>query len=119
MWRGRIAGASLASMGKRRIPLKVSTDPIDSLLAKPIEAETDLHGLDARSAEMKLESFLQRMAHMKPGTVVRIITGRGNRSESGPVLKPLVRDLLDGRLAKHVERYTMETGGGAYLIKVR
>ena len=106
-------------MGKRRIPLKTSTDPIDSLLGKPVEAETDLHGLDARSAEFKLESFLHRMAQTKPGTVVRVITGRGNRSEGGAVLKPLVRDLLDGRLAKHVEKHTIESGGGAYLVQLR
>ena len=106
-------------MGKRRIPLKTSTDPVDSLLAKPIEASTDLHGLDARSAEFKLESFLHRLAQTRPGAVVRIITGRGNRSESGPVLKPLVRELLEGSLARHVERYTVETGGGAYLVQVK
>ena len=106
-------------MGKRRIPLKTSTDPVDSLLAKPVEAELELHGLDARSAEFKLESFLFRMAQTKPGAVVRVITGRGNRSETGPVLKPLVRDLLDGRLAKHVERYTVDQGSGAYLVQVR
>jgi DNA-nicking Smr family endonuclease len=106
-------------VGKRRIPLKTSTDPIDSLLAKPVEAVLDLHGEEARSAEFKLESFLFRLAKTRPGAVVRVITGRGNRSDSGPVLKPLVRDLLDGRLAKHVERYTMESGGGAYLVQVR
>lgn len=106
-------------MGKRRIPLKTDTGPIDSLLGKPVEGETDLHGLDARSAEIKLESFLPRWAKTKPGAVVRVITGRGNRSDSGPVLKPLVRDLLDGRLARHVQRYTLETGGGAYLVQVR
>lgn len=105
-------------MGKRRIPMKTSTDPVDSLLGKPVEAETDLHGLDAKSAEFKLESFLHRLAQTKPGSVVHIITGRGNRSESGPILKPLVRDLLDGHLAKHVERYTVEAGGGAYLVQV-
>jgi DNA-nicking Smr family endonuclease len=108
-----------SGMGKRRIPLKTSTDPVDSLLAKPVEAETDLHGLDARSAEIKLESFLPRLAQTKPGAVVRIITGRGNRSESGPILKPLVRDLLDGPLAKYVQRYTIEAGGGAYLVQLR
>lgn len=106
-------------MGKRRIPLKTSTDPIDSLLAKPVEAVLELHGVDARSAEFKLESFLHRLAHTKPGSVVRVITGRGNGSDSGPVLKPLVRDLLDGRMAKHVQRYTIETGGGAYLVQLR
>ena len=31
------------------------------------------------------------------GAVVRIITGRGNRSEGAAVLRPLVAQLLDGR----------------------
>jgi len=106
-------------MGKRRIPLKTSTDSVDSLLAKPVEAEADLHGLDAGSAKVKLESFLSRLAQTRPGSVVRIITGRGNRSEGGPVLQPLVRDLLDGHLAKHVQRYTLISAGGAYLVQVR
>src|SRR3989442_653745 len=105
-------------MGKRRILLKTSTDPTDSVLAKPVEAETDLHGLDARSAELKLESFVARWAQTKPGAVVRVITGRGNRSDQGPVLKPLMRELLEGRLAPYVERYTVEQGGGAYLVQV-
>jgi hypothetical protein len=30
-----------------------------------------------------------------------------------------VRDLLDARLTKHVQRYTIETGGGAYLVQLR
>ena len=51
--------------------------------------------------------------------MVRVITGRGNRSPGGPVLRPLVRELLDGRLAPVVEDYVVESGGGAYLIRVR
>lgn len=105
-------------MGHRRIPLKSGIDSIDSILGKPVVEETDLHGADAKSAEVKLESFLSRIARTKPGAVVRVITGRGNRSDDGAVLKPLVRDLLDGRLARYVERSTVESGGGAYLVQV-
>ena len=46
------------------------------------------------------------------------LESRGNRSDEGPVLKPLVRELLEGRLAPYVERYTVEQGGGAYLVQV-
>ena len=105
-------------MGKRRVPVKTA-EPVDSILAKPVEAETDLHGLDARSALIRLESFLSRWAQTNPGAVVRVITGRGNRSDSGPVLKPLVRELLGGPLAQYVERYAVDQGGGAYLVQVR
>ncbi len=102
-------------MGKRRIPDKAADTPIDTLHGSPVAASLDLHGLDARSAELRLEMFLGRQA---PGTIVRIVTGKGNRSEGGAVLKPLVRDLLTGRLAPRVGRWTLETGGGAYLVEV-
>jgi DNA-nicking Smr family endonuclease len=60
-----------------------------------------------------------RWSASRPGAVVRVITGRGNRSEAGPVLRPLVRELLEGRLKRYVRRYSVETGGGAYLVQVR
>jgi DNA-nicking Smr family endonuclease len=106
-------------MGRRRIPLKDTHDPIDSLVGKPVEGSTDLHGLDALTAEVRLEAFLTRWALSKPGAVVRVITGRGNRSGDRAVLKPLVRDLLDGSLKRLVQRYTVEPGGGAYLVQLR
>jgi DNA-nicking Smr family endonuclease len=106
-------------MGRRRAPLKTADTPIDTLLGRPVEGSTDLHGLDARTAEVQLEAFLTRWSRSKPGGVVRVITGRGNRSQDGPVLKPRVRELLDGALARYVRRYTVEVGGGAYLIEVR
>jgi hypothetical protein len=105
-------------MGRRRAPLKTG-DPIDSLLARAVDASTDLHGLDARTAEVRLEAFLTRWSMSRPAAVVRVITGRGNRSGEGPVLKPLVRGLLDGRLSRYVSRWTIEPGGGAYVIEVR
>jgi DNA-nicking Smr family endonuclease len=106
-------------MGRRRIPIKDFPDPVDTLVGKPVEASTDLHGLDARTAEVQLEAFLTRFSRSRPGAVVRVITGRGNRSDGGAVLKPLVRTLLEGRLAGLVQRYTTEVGGGAYLVQVR
>jgi DNA-nicking Smr family endonuclease len=105
-------------MGRRRAPLKTG-DPIDSLLAKAVDASTDLHGLDALTAEVRLEAYLTRWSASRPGAVVRVITGRGNRSGGRPVLKPLVRELLEGRLARYVNRWTVEPGGGAYIVEVR
>jgi len=106
-------------VGKRRLTGPAPSGSTDSLHGKPVEAESDLHGLDARAAEIRLESFLTRMAATRPGAVVRVITGRGNRSDGPPVLQPLVRELLDGRLARHVARSALEPGGGAYLVQVR
>ena len=105
-------------MGKRRIPEVQSGEPIDSLLGKPVVAEVDLHGLDARGAELRLESFLMRVAVTSPGEVVRVITGRGNRSEGAAVLRPLVAQLLDGRLKRFVARYRLDSGSGAYVLQI-
>ena len=105
-------------MGKRRIPQVQTAGPIDSILGKPVVAEVDLHGLDAKGAELRLESFLTRLRVTSPGAVVRVITGRGNRSEGAAVLRPLVARLLEGRLKKHVERYRLDSGSGAYLVQL-
>jgi DNA-nicking Smr family endonuclease len=105
-------------LGKRRIPEKAADEPIDSLLVKAVEDETDLHGLDTHGAEIRLEGFLLRWA-VKPGAVIRVITGRGNRSEDGAVLKPLVDRLLRGRFERYVAQHSLEPGGGAYLVRIR
>lgn len=81
--------------------------------------ELDLHGLYADEAEHRLEMFLQRVAASDPGTVVRVITGRGTRSAGPPVLQGVVRDALTGWLAHRVEEWAVDVGGGAYLVRVR
>jgi DNA-nicking Smr family endonuclease len=84
-----------------------------------VEDERDLHHLTGTEAAVQLEAFLIGWSRRRSGAVVRVITGRGNRSPEGPVLRPLVRDLLVGRLAPVVEDYVTESGGGAYVIRVR
>lgn len=84
-----------------------------------VEDERDLHALTAAEAALQLESFLAGWSRRRPGAVVRVITGKGTRSPNGPVLKPLVRSLLSGRLAALVDDYVAEASGGAYLIRVR
>jgi DNA-nicking Smr family endonuclease len=105
-------------MGKRRIPEKKADEPIDSLLVKAVEEETDLHGLDSHGAEVRLESFLLRWAS-QPGAVIRVITGRGNRSDGSAVLKPLVGKLLTSKFSRYVQRHTLEPGGGSYLVQIK
>ena len=105
-------------MGKRRIPQVQASEPIDTLIGKPIVDELDLHGLDGVEAGQRLEHFVIRLAATSPGGVVRVITGRGNRSAQGPVLQPLVGRLLDGLLKGRVQRYRLDAAGGAYLIQL-
>ncbi len=95
------------------------TGPTSKLHAAIVEDERDLHHLTAAEAAVQLETFLTGWSQRRAGAVVRVITGRGNRSPGGPVLLPLVRELLAGRLASKVEAFVVEAGGGAYLIRVR
>ncbi len=106
-------------MGKRRPRSPEPSGPTGTLHTAIVDDERDLHHLTAAEAAAQLEAFLLGWSTRRSGAVVRVITGRGNRSPGGPVLRPLVRDLLTGRLAPVVEDYAVESGGGAYLIRVR
>ncbi len=106
-------------MGRRRPRSPKPSEPKGTLHGAVVEEERDLHHLTAAEAAVQLESFLLGWSRRRPGAVLRVITGKGNRSPGGPVLRPLVRALLTGRLAPVVEAYAVESGGGAYLIRVR
>ena len=106
-------------MGKRRPRNPEPSGPTGSLHGAIVDDERDLHQLTAAEAAAQLEAYLLGWSARRSGAVVRVITGRGNRSPGGPVLQPLVRELLKGRLAALVEDFAVETGGGAYLIRVR
>jgi len=106
-------------MGKRRPRSPGPSGPTGTLHGAIVDDERDLHHLTADEAAVQLESFLVGWSRRRPDAVVRVITGRGNRSAGGPVLRPLVRKLLGGRLAPVVADFVVETGGGAYLIRVR
>ena len=106
-------------MGKRRSRNPAPSGPIGTLHSAVVDDERDLHELTTAEAEAQLEPFLLGWSRRRSGAVVRVITGRGNRSPDGPVLRPLVRRLLEGRLAPLVEEFVVEAGGGAYLIRVR
>jgi DNA-nicking Smr family endonuclease len=107
-------------MGRRRTrPARPQRPSGESLHFAVVEAETDLHHLTAPEAAVQLEFFLSRWSRERPGAVVRVITGRGNRSAGGAVLQPRVRELLKGPLARLVEAYALEPGAGAYRVRVR
>jgi DNA-nicking Smr family endonuclease len=106
-------------MGRRRPPATQPPAARVQLHAAVVEDERDLHELTAAEAELELELFLAGLSRSRPGAVVRVITGRGNRSRGDPVLRPLVRRLLEGRLAPLVEDFAVESGGGAYRVRLR
>ena len=95
-----------------------SSGPSGSLHGAVVAGTLDLHGENSVTAERRLESFLVRYHRTQVGVVVRVITGRGTRSEDGPVLRGIVEQLLVGRLSRYVSDFTVDRGAGAYLIRV-
>ncbi|MFO7892519.1 MAG: Smr/MutS family protein [Longimicrobiales bacterium] len=90
-----------------------------TLHAAVVVETLDLHGYTGDEAEDRLELFFDRVTRTSAGGVVRIVTGRGARSQGPPVLQAVVRDALNGWLAEHVAEWAVDVGGGAYLVRVR
>lgn len=59
------------------------------------QAELDLHGVKAGAVQEKVGWFLEN-AVFHGFEAVRIITGKGSHSDTGPVLRPLVEEYLNG-----------------------
>lgn len=105
-------------MGKRRIPT-ISGGTPSTLHGRLVAATLDLHGLRAADAERRVASFLEARARSHRGEVVKIVTGRGSRSEGPEVMRDLVRGLITEDLAHLVADWGIGTGGGAYLVELR
>lgn len=86
-----------------------------------VAAELDLHGLNARQAKQILLEFLYHV-HPGVGECVRIIHGKGNRSDHrGPVIKTKANHWLrqhDRVLAFHSAR-PVDGGTGAIYVLLR
>lgn len=106
-------------MGRKRRLAQVSGHPQGGLLGQIPVRELDLHGVKADQAERMVRALLQTFARGGSGQVVRIITGKGNRSSGTPVLMPLVRRLLETSLASFVAEFRVDQDGGSYLIRVK
>ena len=106
-------------MGKRRAPLVQGENPKlrNQLRYVIARAELDLHGKTAAQAQRAVRNFLQRMARLHPGDVVRIITGRGARTEGEPVLGPALERQL-GELSEFVVEWQRAIDGGSYLVRL-
>src|SRR5436190_1412282 len=81
------------------------------------DAELDLHGLGAIAARSAVRAFLEGWRRRKAGAVVHIITGKGKGSASGPVLRGLVKTLLQGELRAMVEESQLDDGDGGYRVR--
>jgi DNA-nicking Smr family endonuclease len=87
------------------------------------DRDLDLHGLDARAAREDV-TFELRDAHAEGDRCVRIVHGRGLRSQEGPVLKEKVLEWITAPpLAALVLAFASappaEGGSGALLVLLR
>ncbi len=105
-------------MGKRRPATPLSSSLHQTLYGAPVDAELDLHGLGAAPALQRVDGFLTEWAHRKPGAVLRIITGKGNRSIDGPVLLDAVRDLLRSQPNTRIKDMIGDSGGGGWVVRL-
>jgi DNA-nicking Smr family endonuclease len=82
-----------------------------------VQVELDLHHLPSAEAERLLKAFLTR-ARDDGRACVRVIHGKGLRSESGPVLKAMVDGLLRhrGDVLAFASAPPAQGGTGAVLV---
>src|SRR3989441_12409196 len=106
-------------MGPRRRGRHPAFDARDPLLDARTDAELDLHGFGAIEARSAVRAFLESWRRRKAGAVVHIITGRGKGSANGPVLRGLVKSLLQGELRGMVSEWGLDDGEGGYRVRVR
>ena len=106
----------MSRRGRGRHPVFDASDP---LLDAPADAELDLHGFVATEVPSAVRTFLQSWQRRKAGAVVHIITGRGKGSTNGPVLRGLVKALLQGEFRGIVDKWALDDGEGGYKVRVR
>ncbi len=106
-------------MGPRRRGRHPAFDARDPLLDARADADLDLHGFGAMEARSAVRVFLESWQRRKAGAVVHIITGRGKGSANGPVLRGLVKSLLQGELRGMVSQCSVDDGEGGYRVRVQ
>ena len=106
-------------MGRRGRTSHPAFDARDSLLDAPADGELDLHGFGAIEARSAVRAFLESWRRRKAGALVHIITGKGKGSAGGPVLRGLVKTLLQGELRGMVSEWGLDDGEGGYRVRVR
>jgi DNA-nicking Smr family endonuclease len=102
-------------MGKRR-PTHVPPPELPPTLHGVVpDLTVDLHGMRTHQAQRRVESLLATCSQRPLGAVIRIVTGKGNRSSGTPVLLGLVEELL--RDDPRVTEMVRDAGGGGWLIR--
>jgi DNA-nicking Smr family endonuclease len=87
---------------------------------RPPDVTYDLHGQAVSEAAANTERFLRSQARVRPGSVVRLITGRGRGGGGAPVrtrVRTLLRSLRDQGAV--VRDYLLEDSEGSFLVRLR
>jgi DNA-nicking Smr family endonuclease len=105
-------------MARRRQRSEIPVNPFDRLDG-PVAQTLDLHGAGVADARETVRRFIESVARHSPGSLVHVITGKGRGSAAGPVLKPLVRQLLAGELARLTVEWAADPDGGGFLVRLR
>lgn len=101
----------------RRNPRGPTRNPFEPLDG-PVTDTLDLHGFGAAEARAAVIAFVQRTRRRTPDALVHVITGRGRGSAGGPVLKRMVKALLEaGELP--VAAFGEDLDGGGFLLRLR
>ena len=84
------------------------------------DATFDLHGHTVSEAAENAERFLRTQARVRPGGIVRLITGRGRAGGGAPIrtrVRTLLRTLREGQTI--VRDYVLEDSEGSFLVRLR
>ena len=106
-------------MGRRGKTSHPAFDARDPLLDARADGELDLHGFGAIEARSAVRAFLESWRRRKAGAVVHIVTGKGKGSPGAPVLRGLVKTLLQGELRALVSQWGLDDGEGGYRVRLR
>jgi len=101
-----------------RRPRQPRFDSHDDLLDGAVTT-LDLHGDTVTAARERVARFLAETARRRPGSRVRIVTGRGRGSPDGPKLRPAVAGLLRGDCARYVKEWDRDADDGGFVVRLR
>ena len=93
---------------------------MDEWVDRAADATFDLHGMTVLDAVTRAEQFLKVQARVRPGGIVRLITGRRRGGGGAPIrtrVRTLLRSLRDeGRV---VADFALDHSEGSFLVRLR
>src|SRR5207248_10902629 len=117
--RSGLAAGRWAGGGRRGRTSHRAFESRGPLLDERADGELDLHAFGSMEARYAVRAFLEGWRRRKAGAVIHIITGKGRGSAGGPVLRGLVKTLLQGELRGMVSEWGLDDGEGGYRVRVR